>query len=183
MEVASKVFKATERQLEIAEMYLRGRRQSEIAEKLGTTQATVSRNLATVREAWLKSALVNFNEAVAKELAKTDNLERVYWESWERSLEPFKSKTVKAKGNPRTEEELKASAEQTLKTEDRNGDPRYLQGVQWCIEKRCKLLGLDAPDRIQIDWRETLPDGVSADEVTEQFSEMMRLAAGVTDNS
>lgn len=181
MEATSVVTKLAYKRLEIAEMYLKGKYQSEIASELGTTQATVSRNLKAIREEWLKSALVNFNEAVAKELAKVDNLERVYWESWERSLEPFKSKTVKAKGNPRTEEELKANAEQTLKTEDRNGDPRYLQGVQWCIEKRCKLLGLDAPDRVQIDWRETLPDGVSPDDVTEQFNELMRLAANATD--
>jgi predicted transcriptional regulator len=183
MAATSQTMKAVDRRVEIAEMYLKGRRQSEIAQELGTTQATISRNLAAVREEWLKSALVNFNEAVARELAKTDNLERVYWESWERSLEPFKSKTIKARGNPKTEDELKSSAEQTLKTEDRNGDPRFLQGVQWCIEKRCKLLGLDVPDRIQIDWRETLPDGVSADEVTEQFSELMRIAAGVANDS
>lgn len=183
MEVASRITRAAHNRLEIAEMYLKGRYQSEIAAELGVSQSAISKNLKAVREEWLKSALVNFNEAISKELAKVDNLERVYWESWERSLTPFKSKTVKAKGNPRTEEELKASAEQTLKTEDRNGDPRYLQGVQWCIEKRCKLLGLDAPDRVQIDWRETLPDGVNPDDVTDQFSELMRLAANVSNDS
>lgn len=181
MAATSQVTKAVERRLEIAEMYLKGKYQSEIALELGVNQSTISKSLKAVREEWLKSTLVNFNEAISKELAKVDNLERVYWESWERSLTPFKSKTVKAKGNPRTEEELKASAEQTLKTEDRNGDPRYLQGVQWCIEKRCKLLGLDAPDRVQIDWRETLPDGIGPQDVTDQFSELMRLSANVTD--
>jgi hypothetical protein len=25
------------------------------------------------------------------------------------------------------------------------GDPRFLAGVQWCINKRCEILGLDAP--------------------------------------
>jgi hypothetical protein len=26
--------------------------------------------------------------------------------------------------------------------EDPCGDPRYLEGVQWCVEQRCKILGL-----------------------------------------
>lgn len=164
----------------IAELYLKGRLQVDIAEEVGVDQSTVSRDIKTLHDEWLRSALVNFNEAIARELAKINQLEIIYFESWERSLNPFKSKTVKAKGNPKTEEELRANAEQTLKTEDRNGDPRYLQGVQWCIEKRCKLLGLDAPDRLQIDWRETLPDGVNPDDVTEQFGELMRLAANAS---
>ena len=28
---------------------------------------------------------------------------------------------------------------------ERDGDPRYLTGVMTCINKRCQLLGLDAP--------------------------------------
>lgn len=27
------------------------------------------------------------------------------------------------------------------------GDTKFLAGVQWCIERRCKLLGLDAPSK------------------------------------
>jgi hypothetical protein len=27
------------------------------------------------------------------------------------------------------------------------GDPRFLAGVQWCIDRRAKMLGLDAPSR------------------------------------
>ena len=29
------------------------------------------------------------------------------------------------------------------------GDHRFLEGVQWCINKRCELLGLDAPLQLQ----------------------------------
>lgn len=183
MQIASQAVKASERRPKVAELYLKGWRQSRIAEELGTTQATISRDLKAMQHEWLKASLISFNEAVSKEIAKIDLLEITYWQAWERSIEPFKSKTVKARGNPRTEEELKATAEQTLKTEDRNGDPRYLQGVQWCIERRIKVLGLDAPERIQIDWRETLPDGITLDDVTQQFNELMMLAGNVTDGS
>lgn len=146
MKVTSRETEAAERRPKVAERYLNGKRQSEIAEELGVNQATISRDLAALRKEWIKSALIDFNEAKARELTRIDNLESTYWEAWERSLEAFKSKVIKAKGNPRTEEELKTNAEQTLKTEDRNGDPRYLQGVQWCIEQRCKILGVyDTP--------------------------------------
>lgn len=174
MEVASKVTKAAYTRLDIAEMYLKGKYQSEIATELGISQAAISKNLKAIREEWLKSTLINFNEAVAKELAKVDNLERVYWESWERSLKNFKSKTTKTP--------TKLGTQKTTKVEERVGSVQFLQGVQWCIEKRCKLLGLDAPERLQIDWRETLPDGIEPHDVTEQFSELMKLASNATND-
>lgn len=39
----------------------------------------------------------------------------------------------------------------TERTEEQLGDPRYLQIVSWCIERTCKLLGLDAPTKITAD--------------------------------
>jgi len=32
----------------------------------------------------------------------------------------------------------------------RTDDIRHLQGVQWCIVRRCKLLGLDEPDKVDV---------------------------------
>ncbi len=78
----------------------------------------------------MQSSIVNINEAKAKELARVDHLEREYWEAWERSVGEHRTKT--------------------LKTEEINGDPRYLSGIQWCINKRCELLGLDAPSKTDI---------------------------------
>jgi DNA-binding MarR family transcriptional regulator len=133
----------TNRRQIVAEKYLRGMFQSQIAEELGVDTATVSRDLKILREEWLQSALVDLNDAKAKELAKIDQLEVTYWSAWERGLGEFKSKTVKGRGA--SENQKPSLLEQILKTEDRNGDPRYLAGIQWCINKRCEILGLDAP--------------------------------------
>ncbi len=38
--------------------------------------------------------------------------------------------------------------EQFEYTEERLGDPRYLLGVDRCIERRCRILGLEAPMKI-----------------------------------
>jgi hypothetical protein len=35
----------------------------------------------------------------------------------------------------------------TRKITKTSGDPRYLQGIQWCIDRRAKMLGLDAPSK------------------------------------
>lgn len=157
----------------ISELYLKGWLQVDIAQAIGLDQSTVSRDLSTIQGQWRESTLIDFDEAKAREIAKIDNLEITYWQAWEHSLEQFRSKTIKAKGaDP---EAAKASAEQTLKTEDRNGNSRYLDGVQWCIDRRIKLFGLDEP--IKIDWRERLPEGFTEDDIQRQFAELLQLAA------
>lgn len=83
-------------------MYLRGEYQSEIAKHFGVNQSTISRDIAALRDEWLQSALVDINEAKAKELAKVDQLEREYWDAWQRSREEYTSTIVKGKGDQQT---------------------------------------------------------------------------------
>ena len=122
---------------QISQRYLRGEPQTRIAETLDVSQQTVSNDLKELQRRWQASALVDLNAAKAQELAKIDNLEREYWEAWERSCEDAGTVVKKAKEGGAKE------ATQTIKGQA--GDPRFLTGVQWCIERRCKLLGLDAP--------------------------------------
>lgn len=120
-------------------MYLRGQYQTEIAEHLGVDQATVSRDLAELRKEWLERSINHIDQKKAIELAKLDQLELTYWDAWERSGEPFKSTTEEEGGRygPKTIE----------KTEERVGDPRFLDGILRCIERRCAIIGIDAPKR------------------------------------
>jgi hypothetical protein len=57
----------------------------------------------------------------AKELARLDNLERTYWEAYERSCQ--RSETASEK-------------------QQRDGNPRFLEGIQRCVALRCQILGL-----------------------------------------
>ncbi len=125
-----------QRRDKVTEYYLKGKKQSEIAEMLGVTQATVSLDLKAIRDMWLESSLRDFDELKAQELAKIDELEAAYWAAWERSLGDVQTKTLR--GN-------KSDQVKTIKLEEQNGDPRFLQGVERCIQKRCELLGLTAP--------------------------------------
>jgi hypothetical protein len=129
----------------IADLYLQGWIQSAIGEELKLAQSTISRDLRALYKQWQESALVDFDKAKAEELAKVDRLEREYWAAWRRSCED--AETVKQRG---VESGDKKSKEAVKITKGQAGDPRFLAGVQWCIERRCKILGLDAPEQKEL---------------------------------
>ncbi len=130
---------------QISNLYLQGYLQAEIAEKLGIGQATVSRDLKALQGEWLKSSLIDFNEAKAKELAKVDRLEREYWAAWEASKEDKETSTTeKVKGDKADRSKAQ------MRREGQVGNPSFLRGVEWCIERRCKILGIDAPTGIDL---------------------------------
>jgi hypothetical protein len=143
------------RRREVGRRYLQGETQNEIAAAFRINQSQISRDLKWLRGKWLESALIDVNEAKARELAKIDALEREYWEAWQRSCEDAEATVKKTKGvvQRRQEEdgtfvaERPAEVQQTSKGQA--GDPRFLAGIQWCIDRRCKILGIDAPTKMR----------------------------------
>jgi len=127
--------------IRIAEAYLKGVYQVDIAQELGITQATVSNELKKIQAEWHKESLFDFNAAKQKELAKIDLLELTYWDAWEKSK--LDKKTVSSKRR------ISIEIEQTAAAASSSGDPRFLQGIQWCITKRCEILGFDAPTKLE----------------------------------
>lgn len=111
----------------IAQLYLKSWLQADIADELKIDQSTVSRDLKALHKLWLDDANVTFDEARSRELAKIDNLELTYWEAWQRSTENIAIETSKPQ----------------------SGDLRFLHGVQWCINRRSKLRGLDEPQKLE----------------------------------
>jgi hypothetical protein len=113
-----------------AQLYLHGQTQTETAAALSEIygvkidQRTVSNDLKAMREEWKVRATAMITEHVAEELAKIDSLERRYNQLYEKS---------------------------TGKTRTRYGKLLYLQRVEWCIDRRCQLLGVDAPKRMAFE--------------------------------
>ena len=136
----------------IAEMYLHGVLQADIADELHIDQSTVSRDLKALQDEWRASSLIDIDEAKARELARIDELERTYWDGWRRSKEDAEIERTRATETQRDGKRYEAGTEKRGQA----GDPRFLQGVGWCIERRCKLVGIDAPEKQEI----RLPDGV-----------------------
>ncbi len=143
----------------VAERYLKGEYQTTIAADLGIDQAQVSRDLKAMRELWLASTIRDFDAAKAQELAKIDEVEREYWLAWERSKQD-KEVAIQEAG---ADKKLKKA---TLRKEGQSGNAAFLAGVLSCIDKRCQILGLDAPKRFVVKW----------EELTEE--QMERLAKG-----
>lgn len=130
---------------ETASLYLKGETQAAIGVRLGLSQQQIHYDLKRIRAAWLESALQDFDSKRAKELARLDHLETVAWTSFDKS------------------------------SEDGPGDKRFLDVVHKCIERRCKLFGLDAPDKIRVGWESSLPEGYEPDAVKQQFAAMLAL--------
>jgi hypothetical protein len=101
---------------------------------------------------WEKASTAQIDEHKARELEKVDQLEREYWNTWERSCK---------------------EVEQDDGTTSFFADPRFLTGVQWCIDRRCKLLGLDAPSRSELSGKDGGP--IETKDVSE-LSDEERLA-------
>lgn len=138
------------RRQEVAERYLRGEYQTTIAAALNIDQAQVSRDLKALRELWLASAVRDFDAAKAQELAKIDEVERAAWGAWEKSTQNKEVATqetdgVTEAGRPRIKKAV-------LRKEGQSGNPAFLNTILTCIERRCAILGLDAPKRFQIEW-------------------------------
>jgi hypothetical protein len=127
------------------------------------SQQTVSLDIKALQNEWLASALIDFNEAKAQMLAKIDRLEREYWMAWERSCQDAETVTEKARASRGSEKP--DSVEKTKQAKGQAGDPRFLNGVQWCIEQRCKILGIEAPKRIEALLSKRRPEEFTDDEL------------------
>ena len=137
---------------QLGALYLQGQTQVAIGEELGVSQPQICKDLATLQRRWLESALIDFSAAKAKELARIDHLERVYWEAWEHSTQE-RIRNVTEKVEAGGQERKRAQ----LEREPQSGNPAYLEGVRWCIDRRCKVLGLDAAARWEVTGKEGGP--------------------------
>jgi hypothetical protein len=135
----------------VAELYLRGLTQLEIAQQLSVSRQQIGYDLKVLQRRWHEAGQGDFQAKKVQELAKVDALERIYWQAWDDSkkIRETTTSTTEKSGS-----QADAGAKQTplrmkaaLRKEARDGNPEFLKGVQWCITKRCAILGLDAPSQ------------------------------------
>src|SRR5262245_40732431 len=110
---------------ETAALYLRGLTQVEIAQRLNVSRQQIGYDLKLLQRRWQESALADFNTKKAAELAKVDELERTYWQAWERSCQ-IREVTTQEKtqgGDGQADDgRLKAG----VRKEPRDGNPEFL---------------------------------------------------------
>ena len=152
-------------------MYLQGHTQAQIGAAFSVSQQTISKDLVEIREGWKKSAIVDFDEMRNQQLAKIDALELEYWDSWRASkTESIKQSKIEERIGTT---EIVAKTKLAQESQERDGNPAFLAGVQWCIERRIKLFGLDEPETI----RALLsgPDGGPIRTSIEEFETILKL--------
>lgn len=135
-----------------------------------TSVTTISKYIKAILEQHKNERLEQLDDYKRLELLKLDKLEATYWDGYEKSIGIIASRStggwekVESPGAPgitALEVDLKenkvlsggAGARAAAKnkkyvtvTETPSlGDVRYLMGVERCIDKRCKILGLDSP--------------------------------------
>ena len=104
---------------------------------------------------WKRERLDNIDEKVTQELRKLDKMEQQAWEAWEASKTgKMRTKERTNKGRP-----IKTDAEDSdpeyygyneTATETSAGNPRFLDLLLNIQQRRAKMLGFDAPVKIEI---------------------------------
>lgn len=129
--------------LDSVRLYVRGMDVPQIAALHGVSPATVSQEIRTAKITWKDQAYMDFDERISEELAKIAEVETNAWIGWEESR---LDKVVE------TTERLKAEDGTRIKTttrrEGQSGNPQFLNIALAAQERRQKLLGLDAPIKI-----------------------------------
>lgn len=128
-----------------ADLYCRGWTQQAIADEIHVERSIISDDIKAILKRWRESAILDFNDAVCDELARVRHLEAVAWDDYYASGGEETTTTVEST----TEGSYAGSRRTGQRKRTRMRDPRFLTTVQWCIERRCKLLGLDAPERLE----------------------------------
>lgn len=145
---AARLSKA-ERQRRVAALYLQSKTQGDIAAELGIGQATVSRDLHDIEEAWAKDTRTDLNAVKVRELTRIDAIEAEAWQAWFSSKRDGGFETTIIEGsrtpNRKTGEltDVVGKKRNTVKKFSRDGNHYFLQVVQWCVEQRVRILGLD----------------------------------------
>ena len=114
----------------------------EIAEELGVSVGYIYSEYKEVEKSWRAIARTSMDDLKARELAKLDAIEAEAWKAWQRSCD--------AATKQREEYEYQSDGNRrrkkgTLFRDDSIGNPKFLDVIAKCIDRRCKLLGLD-PD-------------------------------------
>nr|UWG75085.1 MAG: hypothetical protein [Bacteriophage sp.] len=131
------------------DLFLRGYSYRQISDLLNQRNAKLGLDYAIVPPMRvykdLKQLLINWKREheenidlyITKELSKLDKIEAELWDAWERSKKRIVSK-------------IRQSGLKMERSETFAGNPRYLDLVLSVQQRRAKLLGLDAPVKVDL---------------------------------
>jgi DNA-binding CsgD family transcriptional regulator len=125
---------ATARQVAVADMILAGANYNTMAQKLGVSIGSIHFDVMRCIEIWQAYQLDKMEQWMTLELAKLGQIEAESWSAWHRSQVPtFEGRPLKSKIR-------------------RAGDWHFLDMALKAHQRRCEMLGLDAPKREVLEY-------------------------------
>jgi hypothetical protein len=166
-------YQRCERQRQVAELYLRGRSQVEIAYELGCSQPTVSNDLAAIRREWRATTTRDFEEATVQKLAEYAEVKKEAWRAWDQSKEDFRRRVEEIEpdrecpvcdgsGMNMRQQPCRSCdgagtmggvGKLTQTTVGRCGDASHLRVVLDCLKAERELLGLNPAKEVSVKGR------------------------------
>lgn len=146
-------------------LFLRGYTYREISERLNEENArrgvgyTITKQMVYwdmqhLLIEWKRERMDNIDDYVTQELRKLDKMEVELWEAWERSKTGKLREKNRQNANPRKVLEDGDNPEyygyEETTTETSAGNPRFLDLLLNVQQRRAKMLGFDAPIKVEI---------------------------------
>lgn len=142
-----------------ADLFVKGYSYRQIAERLNeynrengltyeVSYKTVFTDINQVLAEWKKERFECIDNYIQLELRKLDKIETELWQAWENSKGSKRKTKIKGGNIKDGITQGGELAERTLETTD--GDPRYLDLLLKVQERRAKLLGYNAPVKLDV---------------------------------
>lgn len=148
-----------------SELFLKGHTYRDIADKLNKhnktrgldytiSHANIFRDMKQALIEWKKLRLTNIDDYVQAELSKLDRMEAELWEAWDKSKTGKQRRKTRNSKKPNkldaevNEPEYYGYSEDA--TETSAGDPRFMDILLNIQQRRAKLLGFDAPAKVDV---------------------------------
>jgi hypothetical protein len=158
-----------ERQAEVEDLAWHGYTQKQIAAKVGCHPSQVSRDLRSAHKSHGEELDKDRNACLAEILAENEKVKQAHWRSHERALEPREITTTGFTNNRVSGR----SDHARIRREPGRDNPAALAGVERCLERKARLLGVEEGTR---SGAETPPTPqYSSDKQEDQFERFVEL--------
>lgn len=135
------------REVQVLEHILEGHTQHEIAEALGISQPAVSKIARRVEERLFADLAYQAERQRARHTLRLEHIYGQAMQAWQDS----KQEGLRRRQRKTEHDSGSGSTVAELVSENRHGDPRYLDEARKALTDMRKLLGVDAPERVSID--------------------------------
>ena len=159
----------------VLEQMLEGRSQHEIAVSLGISQPAVCKILQRLETRMLSDAALKIERQRVRHTAQLQFLYREAVAAWKKSqADAVRRRQQKREGRAAT------GSLAEIVSENRHGDPRYLEQARKTLEDLRAVWGLDAPERLSIEATSpfaTMSDAALEAEIVRQARLLRQLGA------